>query len=286
MMDRVRNPADRFGQNGRDAGVHSRWHLGKGIQKSGCRLCFPPDGIPPLPVTGPPTPQQVQQDSYDRQLWRDRVIEIAGTGAPVETAARVMESPLQFFVGQVQAEFGRSWLELQETSRYKVLIDLQVGSIAAARKGSWKPLLMLESQGLMPAFGKTREESHKGYADEVSKMSDEEIDTRLRAFIRKRGIEGFVLPPTLSLVDPTPEEKAKIDAGDFCLKPPVNDWQREDVEPLLSSQTGLESELVKVEEPLPPVTAVMDIPDGTGISTGAVARPRSGLKDYVLGRQR
>jgi hypothetical protein len=285
VEQRVKNPKDRFGES-RERGHHNRWHVQRNVQKVGCKYCYPPDGIPPSPVTEPPTPQQVQQDSYDRQLWRDRVIEIAGTGAPVEIAARVMEMPLQFFVGQVQAEFERSWLELQETSRYKVLIDLQVGSIAAARKGSWKPLLMLESQGLMPAFGKTREESHKGYADEVSKMSDEEIDTRLRAFIRKRGIEGFVLPPTLSLVDPTPEEKAKIDAGDFCLKPPVNDWQREDVEPLLYSQTGLESELVKVEEPLLPVTAVMDKPEGSGISAGAIARPRSGMKDYVLGRPR
>ncbi len=117
MVNRVKNPADRFGQNGRDAAVHSRWHVGKGIQKSGCRLCFPPNGIPPSPLTESPNPQQVQQDSYDRQLWRDRVIEIAGTGAPLEIAARVMEMPLQFFVGQVQAEFGKSWLELQEPLR-------------------------------------------------------------------------------------------------------------------------------------------------------------------------
>jgi hypothetical protein len=176
-----------------------------------------------------------------------------------------MGMPLQFFVGQVQAEFGKSWLELQETSRYKVLIDLQVGSIAAARKGSWKPLLMLESQGLMPSFGKTREESHQGYADSVTNVSDAELTERLRAALLKR--EPFAkLHDTITLRDPTPEEMARIESGDFNLKPSVNKWQSVKAEPPLPVQVREVVEII----PEPTVVLKQEGP--------VIARPAPGVR--------
>lgn len=254
------------------------------MKKVGCRHCYPPDGVPAQPVIVEPPPAPTLQEQYDRQCWRDKAWEVAGVGASADVAAKVFDLQLPHFLGMVEHEFGATWVEVLERARFKVLVKLQTKAISlATEKGNWKPILMLEQQGLMPSFGQTREEVSQAHFDTYAKMPNAEIQRRLRAALDTRtGMEKHKASPTLSIREPEPGEC--IAGGN--LEPFLDGSSKAEFEASMKAHESAKpiEELVEVIPEPTPVVMNMDHLQAGPSQGSAVSNPKPGM--LVLGRNR
>src|ERR1700691_679759 len=182
------------------AGLHSRWHVGRGIKKPDCIYCFP-EGPPPVAETE--RIPKALTDTYEIRLWKDRVMELASVNCAPEVACKIMEMPLVMFVAHVQEHFKMPWVELQHQSKLQTLVELQVRAIKELKQGRDKVILMLDRRGLMPNLGEMRDQAHGEGDEDPRKWSDAELTEKLKAALQKR-VPGWQLSPTLSIEDPKP----------------------------------------------------------------------------------
>jgi hypothetical protein len=276
------------------AGLHSRWHVGRGIKKPDCLYCFP-EGPPPVAETE--RIPQALTDTYEITLWKQRVLELAAVACPPEVACKILGLPIVMFVAHVQQHFKTSWVELTQQAKMQTLVELQVQAIKQVSKGRDKLILLLDKQGLMPALGEFKAQA-KGEGDfDPSKLSDAELTNRLKAALQKR-VPGWQLSPTLSIEDPKPGDgltvgRRQSHGRDEYDRPelPVSSEPRADLQ--AATVETFEDRIHSSENPIEPeqkpVTAHTGVNQDGSPAGPVVARPKPGihvLEDHIMANER
>ncbi len=298
VPERIANPKDRFGVEGRIAAAHSRFHVNMSRQKVGCKLCYPPDGKPAEPIVVEPTAQEVKQRSYDDQLWCDRVLELAAVGCAVDVAARIMGHDIQLFMGLVETHFHKSWVTIQQESRLATLVGLQVAAIKDVARGKDKLLLVLDKHGLLPQLGELKAQA-RGELESMGTLPKDLADRVHEMLETLKERKPYTPSATLSLEDPKPGEGIMVgtrkshEQDEYDL--PVSSDPRAEKEsgvPGVKTFADQISEAVQPTEPEQkpgPVIAHTSTYMGDGPAGPVIAHPKPGihvLEDHIMATER